>query len=82
MTKLNDLATKAYTKFHNMLFQAKEHCKLDDNGVSTLVEVAGILAIIVAAIIIVLPKATQSVSEIWSNVTKNANNFFNSRSSS
>ncbi|NMA58538.1 MAG: hypothetical protein GX954_07480, partial [Clostridium cochlearium] len=43
---------------------------------NVLVEVAGVLAIVVAAVILVLPQAKSAVASIWNSVTTNANNFF------
>ncbi|WP_279145561.1 MULTISPECIES: hypothetical protein [Clostridium] len=54
--------------------------KLNKKGISGLVEAAGLIAVVVAAIIIVLPQSRAAISNIWRTVTNNAMNFFNTNS--
>lgn len=78
MNKANDLTISSYIKFIVLKERWKKSLTINNKGVSTLVEVAGILAIIVACIIIVLPQAQNAIKGIWNTVTNNAKSFFNS----
>ena len=76
MEKLNNMSIALATRASMTKLKMKDSIKMNKKGISTLVEVAGVLAIIVAAIILVLPQAKGAVSDIWTSVTTNAKNFF------
>lgn len=76
MQKLNDISIALATRASMTKLKMKDSIKLNKKGINVLVEVAGVLAIVVAAVILVLPQAKSAVASIWNSVTTNAKNFF------
>ncbi|APH15489.1 hypothetical protein NPD5_3980 [Clostridium sporogenes] len=76
--KLNNYIYHKYANLCTKKYLYAEKIKMNRKGISQLVEVAGVLAIIVACIILVVPQAKDAVSGIWRTVTTNAKSFFNS----
>lgn len=56
----------------------KNDLNLNKKGVSNTIEIAGFIALVVAAIMIVTPFGRDMVGNIWNSVTSNANSYFNS----
>ncbi len=62
--KLNNYIYHKYANLCTKKYLYTEKIKMNKKGISQLVEVAGVLAIIVACIILVVPQAKDAVSGI------------------